>query len=494
VAKVSLPGNSADSNYWWYRGFIGSLLSRDSPTLIDLYLNNPYPHEIRNQPIRIGVPFARADLFAPESLELSTAQGQALSHFAHVLSYWEDGSLRWVLLEFIASVAADASQTLTLTCQSDESVPVAAEQTPPLQSARSDERQTRTRVEPFQFEARSIRYEFDALAQEVFPVVRSGVDDDLLMESIVLTLTDAQGQTQAMSPLTRSLIRGDEQQMSVVVVSGKFEWPEQAVCLPVNVEMSLYSDIPIVDIQIVVHNPQAARHPGGIWDLGDPSSVLIDSLTLSLDLPSGAQMAWRSSDEQPWQQTSAETLSIEQLSSGGEQWNCRTHVDAKGEVSLARRGFVVLENEQKLASGLRAEPAFRVNRDGKFASLHPQHFWQKFPTAIRKDGAGLHLDLLPAVIGEQYELQGGESLTRATYLSFAEDPDSHRWMNHALQVSVASEAVLRSGVVNDWHGLEIDERYRALIRSSIEGDQSFKASYRITTINTMPFTASFAST
>ena len=57
------------------------------------------------------------------------------------------------------------------------------------------------------------------------------------------------------------------------------------------VRLSFYAGSAFVQMQITLHNPQAARHPGGLWDLGDEGSVYFKEL--SLHIPLRAQVASR---------------------------------------------------------------------------------------------------------------------------------------------------------------------------------------------------------
>src|SRR5262249_16798645 len=46
--------------------------------------------------------------------------------------------------------------------------------------------------------------------------------------------------------------------------------------------LSLFAGTGLVRLGLTIHNPRAARHRGGLWDLGDPGSVLFRDLSLVL--------------------------------------------------------------------------------------------------------------------------------------------------------------------------------------------------------------------
>src|SRR5262249_8700781 len=48
--------------------------------------------------------------------------------------------------------------------------------------------------------------------------------------------------------------------------------------------ISLFRGLSIVRVDLTIHNPRRARHANGLWDLGDPRSLVFRSLNLSLGL------------------------------------------------------------------------------------------------------------------------------------------------------------------------------------------------------------------
>jgi len=87
------------------------------------------------------------------------------------------------------------------------------------------------------------------------------------------------------------------------------------------VNLNFYAGSALVQMQITLHNPQAARHPGGLWDLGDEGSIYCKDLSLHLPLRSRAvpSVAWTTNylHSAPSTLHSAPDLQIYQDSSGG---------------------------------------------------------------------------------------------------------------------------------------------------------------------------------
>ena len=59
--------------------------------------------------------------------------------------------------------------------------------------------------------------------------------------------------------------------------------------LLVDARVTVFAGSPVFRLDVSVRNPSAATHPGGTWDLGDPGSLMLERLTLTVPLaPGGA--------------------------------------------------------------------------------------------------------------------------------------------------------------------------------------------------------------
>lgn len=67
-----------------------------------------------NEPVTTGVPFAPGVLAKDVALALTDAAGKTVPLQTRVLQYWPDGSVKWVLLDFQASVEANQSAAFNL--------------------------------------------------------------------------------------------------------------------------------------------------------------------------------------------------------------------------------------------------------------------------------------------------------------------------------------------------------------------------------------------
>jgi hypothetical protein len=160
-----------------------------------------------------------------------------------------------------------------------------------------------------------------------------------------------------------------------------------------------------MELELHIHNPRKATHPGNIWDLGDPGSVLLHGF--GLELSGAGETELRIQDESYAFSEGSGPVRITQYGSGGNAWDSPVHLDAQGELHPEQRGWEAFASGARLASGNRAQPALRR---GDTALALPQ-FWQHFPCALETDDSQLTAWVL-APVSRPHELQGGERKTR----------------------------------------------------------------------------------
>jgi hypothetical protein len=237
----------------------------------------------------------------------------------------------------------------------------------------------------------------------------------------------------------------------------------------------------VVRVHFTISNPNRASHPGGLWDLGDAGSILINQLIIPLRLAGEGTRVGRVSPEPgaPFQPYTS--LHLHQVSSGGENWRSSNHVTRSGTVPFAFRGYsmglnvgdsVVVE-----PSALRATPIVALSNGAEHIALSVPRFWQNFPMAI---GAGweLWLHLLPGYT-EPTELLGGEQKEFVFYIAFGRDTitaEPLEWTRDPLIPIVDPEWIASTGAIPYFTSQLTDPSrdYQALANSAIEGDDSFE--------------------
>ena len=154
-----------------------------------------------------------------------------------------------------------------------------------------------------------------------------------------------------------------------------------------------------------------------MWDLGDPQSIFFKGLGLQFTLNHNKEekVVWRADSAGKWQTLHDAKFSLYQDSSGGENWDYKTHKNHKNEVPLTFRGYQVTEGEKKIHEGLRASPFISTPT----VNAHIHKFWQNFPKGLALENNVLRLELFPEAFADNYELQGGEKKTHTISLDFS---------------------------------------------------------------------------
>src|SRR6185503_19757208 len=209
---------------------------------------------------------------------------------------------------------------------------------------------------------------------------------------------------------------------TVVRLQGRLDLGGRSLRVTTRVEF--YAGLSTVRLRLTVTNPARARHEGGFWDLGDPGSVLLKHLSLSVALreASGATAISCSTEAGSAAEAMEGPFEIYQDSSGGEAWQSSNHINRKRQIPVTFRGYRV-RSAAGTRNGLRATPVVTVRRGDRYAGVAFRHFWQNFPRAIEADAGAnaLHIRFFPGQFGDLHELQGGEQKTHVCFLAAGRD-------------------------------------------------------------------------
>jgi hypothetical protein len=237
----------------------------------------------------------------------------------------------------------------------------------------------------------------------------------------------------------------------------------------------------LVRVRFTIHNPNRARHRGGLWDLGDPGSILFRELSLVVRMGLGpARAIWTNEPRQALQQADDGRVAIYQDSSGGENWQSRNHVNRHGRVPCRLRGYEV-RTVSSTTSGLRANPVMGLV-DGKQAVVAAvPEFWQQFPKLLAAEPRVLRVGLFPDEWDDLHELQGGEQKTHTVWLRFGNAAEatvgSLAWVHSPARAAADPSWIARCGNVSPFVTAADgpDERLPTLRAGAIGGDGSFHA-------------------
>jgi hypothetical protein len=422
-------------------------------------------------PLRVGVPLARGAVAHTAELAVLDPAGRRLPHQFRVLERWSDQSLRWVLADVLAPSIQPPAATAYIVHA------VAAE-----------------RASPWVIPTLCVKAEDGAVGiddgRRSWRLVGQG--DALLLEGdgtrAASLLTDTgvklqlRGEAVAIggARVDRVQVIGQGPIRADVAVEGGFTGPVGCP-LAFRAIWSFIAGHDEIYCDLRVRNPRAARHAGGLWDLGDPGSWQIRDLTLQFPFRAPIASAhWTAEpDHGVRAQSIASTggLCIYQDSSGGAQWNSPNHVEADGTLGVSFCGYRVTDDAgATVAVGKRAQPWISASSVGGTISVAVDAFWQNFPLALRCQGSVLEVGLFPSERRAPTELQGGEQKRHRLVLRSDLDtsmPLAPRGLRRAwVDPSHVEASGAVSGLVRD---LGSSPAYEALLSRIVEGPASFEA-------------------
>lgn len=388
--------------------------------------------------VRVSVPFAAGEL-QPEMLVsvVDPASRSVPSQF-RVLKRWPDGSVKWLLLDCAVTVPAGSEAVFRVVSAADR--PPAP--SPVLQVTPGDA--------VWQVDTGAGLFDIDARSFRPFAMVRRrGGGEICTGDGTCLLTVDG---TAGVTPVVEEMSLEEAGPLrSVIRVSG-------SIVPPGNDGLRFYSRLHFfagsmaVRIEFTVHNPRAAQHPGCLWDLGDPGSMLFRELAIVVSFAPGMADQVRCSPESGAVTAVSRKdagVSIYQESSGGGNWRSPVHRNRKGHIPQTLDGYVLSVDGRQAATGGRASPHVWCGRNGAGIAAALPYFWQEFPKAIEADRNRLRMSLFPARFPDLHELQGGEQKTHLVCLDFDAAPGSMSWALSPLRTNVSPCDYRSSGIFPD---------------------------------------------
>ncbi len=388
--------------------------------------------------IRVSVPFASGELLPESSVTLISPSLQQIPTQTRILKQWHDGSVKWLLID--STVAVTSGNTAIYRVVSAQ-VPVSTTSSTLRVSPGDKVWQVDTGIGTFGIDA--------CIFRPFTSVRRQGSELLLSEESLCLLSLD---ENSHITPLIENIQLEDDGLLRAIInITGRFDLPANKV-LRFTSRLHFFAGSMAVQLEFGLLNPQAASHSGGLWDLGDPGSVLFKAFAFTWTFPAGTVQevcCVPKIGAAPIKSSGDECLSVYQESSGGENWHSANHRNRLGCVPMTLRGYIIEIGGVPSETGLRASPVVWCGKAEVGIAAVVPYFWQEFPNAIEADKSQLKISLFPSRFPDLHELQGGEQKTHYFALDFAASPDS---MVSALSpvVAVASAADYRtSAVFND---------------------------------------------
>jgi hypothetical protein len=396
--------------------------------------------------VRVALPCARGELQPGTELCVRGPNAVANPCQRRVLKAWPDGSVKWLLLDFAATVPAGGELSYHVSPAPAELASGAAVRVDPG----AGQWMVHTGAGSFAIDSHvyrpfiSVLYRGKELLEAGVSRCRFSLDGTaLLTPHLEQVELEEPGPLHAVLRLTGSLAQAASSGTPGLRFSSRLHF---------------FAGSMAVRVEFTLHNPQAARHPGGLWDLGDPGSLLFRELSLEFSLPDASPGQVRLLPEPggiPLMTAERAGLSLYQESSGGEHWRSANHRNRDGKVPFERRGYLVESAGEALAAGLRATPSIWLeSAAGIGIAAAVPLFWQEFPKEIAAGKGVLKIGLFPGRFPDQHELQGGEQKTQAFWLDFAARPDALAWAHAPLQAISAPSEYRDCGIFHDLPGAD----------------------------------------
>ncbi len=405
----------------------------------------------------VGVPLPAGGTDDAAGLCVRSGNGQCLPSVVEVKSRWSDGSIRWSLVKF-------AGNSATADIYLDKA---SASEMPVLSGFEISQHNGLTVTHE------EISYRFTE--GRGFPEIL--LSDVLLHgEGAGFYITDEEGRPCQITYKSPSLEFSDALS-AVVDVEGHVRFSDDRELI-LNVEFHLFADNSF-SVKAGIHNPQRAQHRDGIWDLGDPGSVLFERFALELPFADQDEILFQKECGNDWISHRAHpSISLYQASSGGEHWQSPAHVNRYNECRNEFCGYQLELTGGAVQSGARAEPAIVINGGAnRYLSITPDEYWQNFPKKTTIDSS-IEFDIFPAIAGDCHELQGGERKQHTFHFSVADNLDASKMRvlsdRDRCFVSVDAAAFEQAQVLGTPVGASC-EPYEKLLEQSFDPDKGFFA-------------------
>ena len=412
----------------------------------------------RGEPVTVGLPWPKGAVRDDRHFRLVGPDGSPQVLQTAVLDRWPDGSVRWCLFDFLATVDGTNDGYRVEVGESARGTPEHGCEV----MANGDVFAVRTETALVGATARSA------------PLVAGNPESGTRVRCAV-TCDDGTNSCQPEwfhSATDRGPLRTRIHAKSAGVVTlpdgqrgGELDWV-----------IDVFWTVPVARCWLTVRNPRPADHPGGNWDLGNGGSVDLKALRVEVTTdakpaPSGYRV---SAERGQAFRDSAAPVSIHQESSGGENWQGTNHLDRSRQVPVKYRGYQLLVGDLMPAAGHRATPIVTAEGPGQFIGITMPAFWENFPKAITAGGGKLSLDLFPS----ETELQGGEQKTHTFYVAFGKDTVTDEpmvWCRSPLLVHADPEWYASTGAIPYLTPKAADPNagYLALVDQAIEGPDTF---------------------
>lgn len=419
---------------------------------------------LATEPLRLSIPFRKGQLVELDKITLIDQELDTLPLKLTALERWADKSIRWLLIDTLLHDQITSNSTLILSNSTQS-------KTPENHLLTTETNNTIT------IDTGPFKLSLDK--HQLTPTITNNetTQTNHLTSSITLRDKNNNEFTPQVTAIKHAI--GQHDVTTHIEAHGKFSIPTSDFEADFASRFDFYAGTSIVKWQFTLHNPAAAKHRGGLWDLGDDASLLFKDLSINFNISAIDQIQLSLNENQSpitsqfdSNNGSSPRLSLHQHSSGGENWNSRNHINASEKLSVQVRGYELSDSNNEY-KGNRANPIIQVQNNDLTLATHIENFWQNFPKAIKENNNSISLSLFPELDNQLHELQGGEKKTHTLFLDFNDTPEVLNWARQPSRATVSSEHYAATNTIPLLSDSMTDDSFKTLIDQGIKGPDNF---------------------
>lgn len=416
-------------------------------------------------PIQFGCPLPKGLYYNHKVLSLITEDECVLAATISPTVLWPDNSIKWCLVK--TEVTLDANQSLKLQIvEHPEKYDTSQCPTDLIFETKTD---IKVKTENCLFELSKTKFNF--LNQAICNNQNTIEDGYCTLNTKIhglLTpeITKYRYYTSFSSacPLSSDLI-----------LEGYFQSSNGDIVANFETQLTFFIKSDLVKCTFTIHNPKPAIHTSGLWDLGDPNSLIFSGLELGVVVNTLTEINWKTDKNQPWDSLDNKYLTIYQESSGGQNWDSTNHKDKNNRVPYTLNGFECRTQNSTLRSGKRASPSLRLQTGTGQVSVFIERFWQNCPKSLGITDNKINIGLFPKEFTGEFELQPGERKTHTFYLDFSCKDNVLASLEQPVEFSLNPVWVEKSGVFPYFNSNVSDDLIHKIINEGLSGNNSFFA-------------------
>ncbi|MDT0593613.1 hypothetical protein [Glaciecola petra] len=439
-------------------------------TITAVTVTEPSGYARKQQHLRFSLPLEASllKLEASGTLALQTCvrisdNDNALVFQAVPLTYWQDGSVKWLQFSTFVDIGANESKSLKIEINTDEND--AFDESNTIKSSRQDTLHQQSQISPnFAPKGPLNLLQFNDNNECVKLEGNCNIDINGHKHTAIIDNIRHKQQASIGTPF-----------VSVVNLSGSFipeDLSAPTSSIKFECEYTINQQNRHIATAFTLHNPEASEHPGGLWDLGDKNSVEVIDLcfhfvskkTISIDLTNTED------PESGVPQKLELPVILSQLNSGGEKFDSINHVDKHQRLSKTEKGYKLVTANHEFR-GQRISPTFSLISESKqhIHHLKVQDFWQNFPKSISIKDNECIVNLFPSHI----ELQPGEKKTHYFEQLFGTDAATNISQN-SLICAIKPDWIQKTGVLPFFSPTSISHPLNNIVKEqALEGSHNF---------------------